>query len=347
MNKIKINSRYVGEDEKCFIIAEAGVNHNGDIKKAKKLIEKASEIGADAVKFQQANADKTVIKNTPLVKYQKNQKNLDSQYKMIKKYEFTEGQWLEIADYAKDFNIIFFSKPSYEESVDTLLKMNVPLMKIGSGEITYLTLLKRVARTDLPIIMSTGMSTLGEIEEAINTIYKQKNKKIILLQCTSNYPTDYKNVNLKAMLTLKKAFNLPVGFSDHTLGITAPIAAVALGACVIEKHFTLDKKLSGPDHKASLEPKDFKKMIEKIRITEDCLGSSIKKPLKSEKEIRKLSRKSITANIDIKKGEKIKKEMLAYKRPGIGLSQIYLDKIIGRKAKKDIKKDTVIKWDMI
>jgi N-acetylneuraminate synthase/N,N'-diacetyllegionaminate synthase len=225
--------------------------------------------------------------------------------------------------------------------------MDIPLMKVGSGEITYLTLLEKIAQTHLPTIISTGMSTLGEIEEAVNIFRELNNNKLILLQCTSNYPTDYKNVNLRAMSTLRYSFDLPIGFSDHTMGITASVAAAALGACVIEKHFTLNRNLPGPDHKASLEPTEFKNLINQIRIVEQCLGTKIKKPLESEEEIRRLSRKSIVARVDIKKGEKITKKMLSYKRPGFGLPQSYMNIIANRHAKIDINKDEIITWEMI
>lgn len=348
MRKIKIGNKTIGEGDPCFIIAEAGVNHNGDLNCAKRMIEVASDLGADAVKFQTGKVDETVTRKAPMAEYQKNSKNpSESQYQMLKKLEFTEEQWFELADFAENVDMIFFSKPSYEGAVDLLVKMGVPAIKIGSGDVTYLTLLQRVAKTGLPIILSTGMSTLGEIEDAINTIYSEKNRNIILLHCTSNYPSIYENANLKAMLTLKQAFQVPVGYSDHSLGITVPIAAVSLGACVIEKHFTLDKNLPGPDHKASLEPHEFKEMVRSIRIAEEALGSPIKKPVEAEKEMRMIARKSIVANVDIAEGEIIKKEMLSFKRPGTGLPQTFLYLLVGRKARIDIKKDDIINWDMV
>jgi len=346
--KVKIGNRLVGDNEPCFIIAEAGVNHNGDLKRAKRMIKVASDTGIDAIKFQTCKADETVIKKAPMAKYQKKALvNTKSQYDMIKKFEFTEEQWFELADYAKDLDIVFFSKPPYEGAVDLLVKIGVPVLKIGSGEVTHLSLLKHAAKTGLPIILSTGMSTLGEVEDAVNNIHSQKNKDIILLHCTTNYPCKNTDANIRAMLTLRDVFQLPVGYSDHTLGITAAIAAVSLGACVIEKHFTLDKKLSGPDHKSSLEPDEFKELIKNIRIVEESLGDPIKKPLETEKEIIKIARKSIVANMDIKQGEVIKKNMLSYKRPGTGLPQKYMDIFVGKKAMIDIEKDTIITWDMI
>jgi len=348
VRKVRIADRYIGEGEPCFIIAEAGVNHNGDLNRAKHMIEVASDIGADAVKFQTGKVDEVVTRTAPKAAYQKNLKEpSESQYEMLKRIELTEEEWVELGDFAKNAGIVFFSKPSYEGAVDLLMKMGVPAMKIGSGDVTYLTLLHRVARTGLPIILSTGMSTLGEIEDAMNAIHSEGNADIILLHCTSNYPSSYADANLKAMLTLKQAFQVPVGYSDHSLGITIPIAAVSLGACVIEKHFTLDRNLPGPDHKASLEPNEFREMINSIRIAEEALGSPIKKPVEAEAEMRMIARKSIVASVDIAEGEIITREMLSFKRPGTGLSQTFLELILGRKAKIDIKKDDIMRWDMV
>lgn len=348
VDTVKINKRIIGKNQPVFIIAEAGINHNGDLNRAKQMVKTAAEIGADAIKFQTGKVSETIIRKAPKAKYQENHSRpKETQYQMLKKLEFTEKQWLELAGFAKKVNIIFFSKPSYEGAVDLLVKMGVPLMKIGSGDITYLTLLHRVARTGLPIILSTGMSTLGEIEDALNIIYSEKNKNIILLHCTSNYPVNYTDINLNAMATLKQAFQVPVGYSDHSSGITVPIAAVSLGACVIEKHFTLDKNLPGPDHKASLEPREFKEMIQAIRIVEQVLGSSIKKPVFAEEEMKDIVRKSIVAKNNIKKDEIITENMLSYKRPGTGIPQIFLNMIVNRKSRRNIKKDDIISWDMV
>jgi sialic acid synthase SpsE len=266
---------------------------------------------------------------------------------MLKKLEFTEDEWFELADFAKDFNIIFFSKPGSVELVDLLVKLNVPAIKVGSGDLTNFSLMRRVSETNLPIIISTGMSTLEEIHDALELIDPKNYDNVALLHCTSNYPCDYTDVNLKAMLTMKKEFNHPIGYSDHTLGITVPIAAVAMGACIIEKHFTLDNNQQGPDHKSSLEPKIFKKMIQQIREIEEALGDGMKKPTESEKNMIKIARKSLVAKTDIIKGEIIKEDMLAIKRPGTGLSQQHLGKIIGKKAKKSINKDELITLEMI
>ena len=335
-------------ENKIFIIAEAGVNHNGDIKLAKKLINVAKDAGADAVKFQTFKVEDVVTQNAEKAEYQKETTGAEeSQFEMIKKLELTESDFKELADYAKKAGILFLSSPFDKESVDLLDELDVPAFKVASGEITNLPLLRYIAKKGKPIILSTGMSTLGEIEEALDVIRSEEVEDIILLHCVSNYPARVEDVNLRAMGTLKQAFKLPVGFSDHTLGITAPIAAVALGACVIEKHFTLDRNLPGPDHKASLEPDELKEMVKAIREVEKALGNGIKKPTKEEEKIKKVARRSIVAKVDISKGAIITEEMLDVKRPGTGIEPKYLKFIIGRKAKEDIKKDIIISLKMI
>jgi len=345
--KVKINDKLIGEEEPCFIIAEAGVNHNGSVELAKKLIDAAKDAGADAVKFQTFKAESVVVKDAQKAEYQKETTGEGSQYEMIKKLELTEEDFRELADYAKEKDIMFLSSPFDKESVDLLHELDVPAFKVGSGEITNLPLLRYIAKKGKPIILSTGMSTLGEIEEALDVIRSEGVEDIILLHCVSNYPARIEDVNLRALGTLKQAFKLPVGFSDHTLGITAPIAAVALGACVIEKHFTLDRNLPGPDHKASLEPEELKEMAKAIREVEKALGNGIKKPTKEEEEIKKVARRSIVAKVDISKGAIITEDMLDVKRPGTGIEPKYLKFIIGRKTKEDIKKDEIISLKMI
>ena len=286
--KIRIEDKLIGEEEPCFIIAEAGVNHNGSVELAKKLIDAAKDAGADAVKFQTFKAENVVVKDAQKAEYQKETTGEGSQYEMIKKLELTEEDFRELADYAKEKDIMFLSSPFDKDSIDLLNELDVPAFKVGSGEITNFPLLRYIAKKGKPIILSTGMSTLGEIEEALDVIRSEGVEDIALLHCVSNYPARIEDVNLRAMGTLKQAFKLPVGFSDHTLGITAPIAAVALGACVIEKHFTLDRNLPGPDHKASLEADELKEMVKAIREVEKVLGNGIKRPTKEEEEIKKL-----------------------------------------------------------
>ena len=344
--KVEIGNKLIGEEAPCFIIAEAGVNHNGSVELAKKLIDAAKDAGADAVKFQTFKAEKVVTQKAEKAEYQKTAKE-ESQYDMIKKLELSEYDFMELADYAKKKGIIFLSSPFDKESADLLDEMNVPAYKIASGEITNFPLLKHIAKKKKPIILSTGMATLGEVEEALNVIRSEGVEDVILLHCVSNYPAKMEDVNLRIMGTLKQAFKIPVGFSDHTLGITVPIAAVALGACVIEKHFTLDRNLPGPDHKASLEPDDLKEMVKAIRDLERALGDGVKKPTKDEEEIKKVARRSIVAKVDIPEGTIITENMLDIKRPGIGIEPKYFDPVIGMRAKKDIKKSDIVTWKMI
>jgi N,N'-diacetyllegionaminate synthase len=344
---IFIGKRKIGEDETVFIIAEAGINHNGELKLAKQLVDKAKESKADAIKFQTFRTEDLVTKKADMAEYQK--RNIgkgQSQYEMLKEKELSYDEFKELKKYCNEKGIIFLSTPHTEDSIDFLEPL-VPAYKIGSGDLTNLPFLEKVAKKDKPIILSTGMGTLGEVEEAVNTIYAQGNKDLILLHCVTNYPAAIENVNLKAMITLKNTFKTLVGFSDHTLGITIPIAAVSLGAKVIEKHFTLDKNIKGPDHKASLNPEELKEMVIEIRKVEKSLGNGIKKPIKEEEKIKKVVRKSLVTSCDIKKGDIITKDKIKIKRPGTGIEPKYLDEVIGKKSKKFIEKDKLLKWDMI
>ena len=345
MNKIKIGNRYIGEDEPVFIIAEAGVNHNGDMELAKKLIDVAAEAKADAIKFQTFKAEHVVTKTAQKASYQiKNTRSNESQYEMIKKFELTEEEFKELYNYAKKKSIIFLSTPFDFESVDFLNELGIPAFKVSSGDLTNIPFLEYIAKKEKPIILSTGMGTIGEVEEAVNAIKEMGNENLILLHCVSNYPAKIESLNLRAIKTLKGTFKLPTGFSDHSLGIYAPIAAVALGAVVIEKHFTLDKKLPGPDHKASLDPDELKEMIKTIRLIEKALGNGIKKPTVEEEEIKKVVRRSIVAKVEIPKGTTITKDMITFKRPGVGLLPKYIKYIIGKKARRKISIDELIFW---
>lgn len=331
-----------------FIIAEAGVNHNGNIELAKKLIDVAKEAKVDAVKFQTFKTEKIVSRSAEMAEYQKeNLKTQESQYEMIKRLELSYDSFKELKQYCEDKNILFLSTPDDEDSLDFLVELQVEQIKIGSTEVTNLNYLRKIAKKNLPIILSTGMSTLGEVEAALTTIYEEGNKNITLLHATTDYPTAYDDVNLRAMITLKNAFNIPVGYSDHTLGYEAAIAAVTMGAVVIEKHFTLDKNMEGPDHKASLDPEELKEFVVKIRNTEKLLGDGIKKPTNREKEIIEVARRSIVASYDLKKGSIITEEMLEFKRPGNGIKPDMTDVLIGRELKRDVKEDEVIKWEDI
>lgn len=343
--QIKIKENIIGPQNPCFIIAEAGVNHNGDIALAKKLIDAAVKAGADAVKFQTFKAENIVTPTAEKAEYQKMTTGTsESQYEMIKKLELSDADFWDLSEYAKNTGILFLSTPFDEESVDLLDEIGVPAFKIPSGEITNFPLLKKIAHKSKPIILSTGMATLGEVEESVNYLKKYGAEEIILLHCTTSYPAPMKSVNLRVMETLRYAFQVPVGYSDHTEGITVPIAAVAMGACVIEKHFTLDRTLPGPDHKASLEPQELTMMVKAIRDVEHALGNGIKCPNEEEKVIKQVARRSIVAKREITEGDILTEEDLAIKRPGTGISPKYFQEILGKYTRINIVKDQILNW---
>ena len=341
--EIKIGNKILGDNYPCFIIAEAGVNHDGDIEKAKSLIDIAKEAGADTIKFQTWITEDIATKTAEQAEYQtKNTGAKKSQFDMIKKLELSFDQFQEIKNYADKRGILFLSTPDDEKSVDFLDELGVAAFKIGSGELTNIFMLKKIAEKKKPILLSTGMADLKEIQEAIDIIYQTDNRDLILLHCTSQYPTDYKDVNLKAMITLKNKFNTLVGYSDHTLGILVPQIAVSLGACVIEKHFTYDKAAKGPDHICSLEQNELSEMVKTIRRTEIILGKSSKEPTVKEIEMRKIVRKFIVAKNDIKKGKLISKDMLTVKRTKGFLEPKEMSTVIGKVSLINIKKDQPI-----
>jgi len=346
--KAKIADRIIGEGEPCFIVAEAGVNHNGDISLARKLIAVAKEAGADAVKFQSFKAENLVTKTAQKAKYQKQTTGSEeSQYEMIKKLELSAGDFRKLALNARKRDLMFLSTPFDKESVDLLDKLDVPAFKIASGEITNFPLVRYIAKKGKPVILSTGMSTLEEIDEALQIIKTEGIRDVVLLHCTTAYPAKIEDANLRAIQTLMKTFKLPVGLSDHTIGITVPIAAVALGASILEKHFTLDKNLPGPDHKASLEPEELKQLVKAVRQVEKAMGDGIKKPTEEEEKIKRLARRSIVARINIPKGTVITEGMLDIKRPGTGLEPKYINRIIGKVAKSPIRREDIITMDKL
>ena len=334
-----------------FIIAEAGVNHNGSIKIAKKLIDAAADAGADAVKFQTFQVDKVVTVVANKAEYQiKNTGVNESQYEMLKRLELSLDDHKSLISYCVDKSIIFISTPFDEESVDMLNDLDMGIFKIPSGEITNKPLIKYIASKRKPTILSTGMSYLEEVEKAIGWIdqvwSEQKVKpELTLLHCVSSYPAPIEDTNLLAMQTMGKAFGLPVGYSDHTMGIEAPIAAVAMGAKVIEKHITLDRNMEGPDHKASLEPSEFRSMVQSIRNIEKALGDGIKKPAKSEEDVRQVARRSLVATRDIKAGESITSSDIIVKRPADGIPPEFREIIVNMKPKRDISADSTIRWE--
>lgn len=330
---------------KTFIIAEAGVNHNGSIEIAKKMIEVAKECGADAIKFQTFKAEKVISKYAPKAEYQKQTTGeIDSQLEMVKKLELSFDDFIVLKEYCDKLNIMFLSTPFDFESIDFLDDLGLEIFKIPSGEITNLPYLEKIGKLGKKVILSTGMADLGEIEDALDILTSCGTKKedITILHCNTEYPTPYEDVNLLAMLTIKEAFKVKVGYSDHTLEIEVPIAAVALGASVIEKHFTLDKNMEGPDHKASLEPHELKAMIDAIRNIEKSLGDGIKKPSKSELKNKDIARKSIVAKREIKKGEIFTEDNITVKRPGNGISPMRWYEVLGKVALKDYKEDELI-----
>jgi N-acetylneuraminate synthase/N,N'-diacetyllegionaminate synthase len=348
MNKIKIGNQFIGEGEPCFIIAEAGVNHNGDIEQAKRLIDTAVESGSNAVKFQTFRTEDLVSRSAQKAEYPKNITDpSESQYTMIKKLELSKEAHIELMSYATKREILFLSTPFDKKSVDLLVEIGLPLIKVGSGEITNLPLLEYIASKNIPIILSTGMSTLDEVSEAVNVIKNAGCSELVLLHCTSNYPARVEDCNLLNMKTLKDEFGVPVGYSDHTLGIYVDIAAVAMGASVIEKHFTIDKNLPGPDHKASLEPSELKEMVAGIRLVETARGSPVKSPVDSEYEVRQVARKSVVSDTAIPEGSIITENDVTIKRPGTGISPKDIRKVIGKRALRAIQKDEVFNWDMI
>jgi N,N'-diacetyllegionaminate synthase len=342
MFTVKIGNRMIGENQPCFIIAEAGVNHNGDIKLAKKLVDTAVEAGADAVKFQTFQAEALVTSAAEKAAYQKETTGDGTQSEMLKKLELKEGDFKELAQYTNSRGIIFLSTPFDTGSVDLLAKLGVPAFKIPSGEINNFFLLQHIARQNKPIILSTGMSTLQEVKEAVKFLKKEGAKDIILLHCVTAYPAKIEDTNLKAMETMRRRFKLPVGLSDHTTGIHVPIAAVAMGACVIEKHFTLDKNMPGPDHRASLEPTELKEMVRAIRDITKALGDGLKRPTDAEEANKKIARRSLVAKVDISGGTVITGEMLDIKRPATGIEPKYINKVIGKKAGENIKAGEVL-----
>ena len=335
---------------RTFIIAEAGVNHNGNMDTAIKLIDMAKKAGADAIKFQTFKSERLVTRSTPKAKYQKaNTGSGESQLEMLKRLELTSDNFKRLFSYCRKKNIIFMSTPFDEKSADMLDRLGMGIFKIPSGEITNKPLVQHIAGKNKPVILSTGMSYLSEVEKAVRWIYEIWNKsgfnqQLTLLHCVSNYPAHAADVNLYAMNTLKAAFGLSVGYSDHTQGIEIPIAAVAMGAKVVEKHFTLDKNMKGPDHKASLEPDELKAMVKAIRNVEKAMGDGIKRPTEKEEETRIIARRSLVAKRDIKKGDVINSGDIIIKRPGNGILPEFKETIRGMKASKNIIADSVIKW---
>lgn len=328
---------------KVFVLAEAGVNHNGSIEIAKKLIDAASASGADAVKFQTFKAENVVCRTAKKAAYQlETTDKAETQYDMIKKLELTRQMHEELMEYCSKKEIMFLSTPFDIDSVEMLADLDLPILKIPSGEITNLPYLRKIAGHNKQIILSTGMSSMDEVRAAVKVLKDGGTDDITLLHCNTQYPTPASDANIMAMVKMRKELGLPVGYSDHTQGIEIPIAAVALGAVVIEKHFTLDKNMEGPDHKASLEPHELEQMVEGIRKIELALGDGIKRASESEKANVDIARKSIVAKRSIEKGEKFTEENLTAKRPGNGISPMRWDEVIGKTADRNYEMDEMI-----
>jgi N-acetylneuraminate synthase len=336
------------ELDRSFIIAEAGVNHNGDLNLARSLVDAAASSGADAVKFQTFRADHLASAAAPKAEYQRaNTDSEETQLEMLRKLELSEADHIHIIKHCNRRQILFLSTPFDEVSANLLERLDVALFKIPSGEITNLPFLEHVAAKGKPIILSTGMATLGEVEKAVQTIQSTGNRRLALLHCVSRYPAAYAESNLRAMKTLETAFGVPVGFSDHTPGIQVPIAAAALGAQIIEKHVTLDQSLPGPDHKASITPKTLEQLIQAVRIVESALGDGRKQPSANEAAIAAIARKSLVAGHDIPAGTVLTDEMLEIKRPGTGMSPEMKSIVVGMRAATHIGAGTLFSWDLI
>ena len=331
---MKLGKREIDTGKPVFIVAEAGINHNGDIEIAKKMIESASKCGADAIKFQ------TII-TKELFSEVLNPDVID----FANKVSFNRKQHIELMKYANRFSLEFFSTPVGKKSVELLKSINVNSIKIASGEITNHEMIKMIAKMKKPIIISTGMTTISEIADVVE-IVSSENCPFILLHCNASYPTPIEDVNLNTIPYLHATFGVPIGYSDHTIGNESCLAAVSLGACVIEKHFTLDKNMEGPDQKLSADVAEFTDLVSKIRIVEKTLGKHRTGPTKSEEKFKKLMRKSIGTSTDIHAGTKIKRSMLSIIRPETGISPIMLDKVVGMTIMKNAKKGTLLRWDM-
>ncbi len=343
-----INNRNIGNGLPVFIIAEIGVNHNGDVDLAIKMIQEAARCGADCVKFQTFKAERVALNNAPKAEYQlKVTDSKESQIDMLRKLELPFDAYTKIIDCCEREGVIFMSTPYNTEDVDFLEELDVPAYKLASIHAVEPSFAKYIAKTGKPIILSTGMATLEEVAQTVKSIRETGNSDLVLLQCTTNYPSRLEDVNLRAMQTMSEALNVQVGYSDHTQSDIATIVAVGLGATVIEKHFTINKSLEGPDQSTSSNPEEFSRLVQTIRNTETILGSAKKEPCDIEKKNAPGMRRSIVAKCDIKKGEVIAEDMLTFKRPATGLSPMEMHNLLGKKAKEDILEDALIQWSVI
>jgi N-acetylneuraminate synthase/N,N'-diacetyllegionaminate synthase len=345
--QFSIAGRIVGPGYPCFIIAEAGVNHNGDPALARQVVTVAARAGADAVKFQTFKADALASPEARKAEYQRSPGEADeSQHAMLRRLELSAEMHRDLMLHCQQEGILFLSSPFDESAADFLVQLNVKALKIPSGEITNIPFLRHIAALCLPTILSTGMADLGEVETAVRTLRDSGAPPLALLHCVSNYPALPSACNLRAMTTLSAAFGVPIGFSDHTLGTEVSLGAVALGACIIEKHFTLDKKLPGPDHPASLEPDELMTFVRGIRAIEEALGHGRKEPVHSERETALVARKSLVASLPLSVGECIEPSMILIRRPGDGIPPAQLSLLIGRKLRLPVRAGQTLQWDM-
>jgi N,N'-diacetyllegionaminate synthase len=338
---IKVGEREIGRNHPCFVIAEAGVNHNGSLDLARKLVDAAAEASADAVKFQTFKAEGVMLPTAPKAKYQEKSTGAgETQFEMVQRLELPLEAFRELSEYSKSRGILFLSTPFDAESIDYLTGLDVPAFKVPSGEAINHLFLEQIAAQGKPIILSTGMCSLLEVDEAVRLLQDAGANELALLHCVSNYPADPADANLRAMLTMEQAFGVPVGYSDHTPGIDVAGAAVALGACIIEKHFTLDRKLPGPDHQASLEPDELAAMVRSIRTIEEALGSGEKRAVASEANTSSVARRSLVLSCDVSSGTRIEKQHLTALRPADGIAPNMLSDVIGRPTTRFLKAGT-------
>lgn len=347
MRAVEIGGRAVGPGHPCFVIAEAGVNHNGDVNVALELVRAASRAKADAIKFQTFSAERLATRSAPKAAYQARTGGAETQREMLKRLELSIDDHRQLMRACEREGILFLSSAFDEQSADMLEELGIAALKVPSGEITNLPFLRHLARKGRCLIVSTGMSTLDDVRAAMGAIRETADVPVVLLHCVSLYPAPAAGVNLRAMETMRTEFQVPVGFSDHTDGASIALASVALGADALEKHLTLDCDLPGPDHAASLEPADFEALVESVRAVETALGDGVKRPLPEEAETAAVARKSVVAAVDIPRGAEIKREMLTVMRPGTGLPPSRLDWVVGRKAHSAISAGAVITADMV
>jgi N-acetylneuraminate synthase/N,N'-diacetyllegionaminate synthase len=343
--RIEIGGRRIGPGERPYVIAEAGVNHNGDPELAGRLVDAAAQAGADAVKFQTFRADSLALDDAPLAEYQRKRGMAQSQVEMLRGLELPVEALAALRTRAMDHGLAFLSSPFDVDSVEVLLRLGVPAIKIGSGDLTNLFLLRAVADRGIPVLLSTGMATIDEVDRAMADLGAHGDPDVVLLQCVSLYPADAAMVDLRAMAMLQKRYGVPVGFSDHTIGLGAPVAAAALGAAVIEKHMTLDRSMPGPDHAASLEPESFGEMVSAIRDAHAALGTGAKAPVPEERAIRGVVRRSIVVARPIGAGSVVSAGDLTALRPDGGLSPLRLDEVVGRSAARDLAVGHVLAAD--